>query len=245
MTTPGTPLAGGSSEVVRSFLRAARTLVDDYDLVDLAQQLVESCVEVLAVDGATLLLTDARDRLQVLATAGVDDPAGLADPGGVCDRALRAPEHDAAGGAADGVHPVVLRLRRRTVGVLALRHDPAAPLPAADVRTARGLADVATVGILNHRLAGRAEVLHEQLQTALNTRATVEQASGVLAELLDLDVRGALAVLRAHCREQGLALTAVARAVVERRADVAGLSQTARALARGARVTPGDGSAAG
>ena len=57
-------------------------------------------------------------------------------------------------------------------------------------------------------------MLAEQLQGALNSRILIEQAKGVLAERNGLDVDQAFTVIRAHARQHGLTLAAVAIAVI-------------------------------
>jgi len=55
----------------------------------------------------------------------------------------------------------------------------------------------------------------EELQHALNTRVVVEQAKGVLAERLGLDIEGAFSVLRGAARSERMKVQGLARTVVE------------------------------
>jgi anti-anti-sigma factor len=75
-----------------------------------------------------------------------------------------------------------MRLRSEVIGALNVFRMAPGPLTEADMKLARALADVATVGILQHRVFKAREMLAEQLQEALDSRVLIEQAKGVLAE---------------------------------------------------------------
>ena len=55
----------------------------------------------------------------------------------------------------------------------------------------------------------------EELQHALNTRVVIEQAKGVLAERLGLDIEGAFSVLRGAARSERIKAHDLARTVVK------------------------------
>ena len=61
----------------------------------------------------------------------------------------------------------------------------------------------------------RRDVLTEQLQTALNSRVLIEQAKGVLAERLHLDMADAFTLLRNTARSHNRRLSDLARAIVD------------------------------
>jgi len=75
---------------------------------------------------------------------------------------------------------------------------------------------VATIGILAQRNLQQAELLTTQLQTALNSRVTIEQAKGVLAERHRITVDQAFALLREYTRSHNRLLSDVARDVAVR-----------------------------
>jgi GAF domain-containing protein len=117
-------------------------------------------------------------------------------------------------GTYRSVHALPLRLRGVALGALNLFHTRPGPLPADDLRLGQALADIATIGILTERATRHGEILTEQLHTALNTRITVEQAKGVLAQTADLTMDTAFDHLRRHARTHHELLGDVARRVV-------------------------------
>jgi hypothetical protein len=230
--------AGTSREHVLAdtFVMLADTLVDDYDVVDLLQQLAESCVSLLGAAAAGLLLVDQRGGLAVVASSSEEtrllEVFQLQNNEGPCLDCVTGAS-PVISGDLDGdssrwplfvpaatevgfrsVVAVPMRLRAAVVGGLNLFYDQPLALPAADQRIAQALADVATIGILQQRVAHRSQVLAEQLQQALNSRVTIEQAKGVMAERDTIGMDDAFARIRRHARDHNLKLTEVALAVV-------------------------------
>jgi GAF domain-containing protein len=217
------------------FVELADTLVDDFDLIDFLHVLTERCVQLLGVAAAGLLLADQRDNLRVVAASSertrllelfaLETDQG---PGVDCFRSGRpvsVPDLPATGrwprfaaAAAEvgfrAVHALPMRLRAEVIGALSLFNGNAGGLDPGRLRIGQALADVSTIGLLQQRAIRRREVLAEQLQTALNSRVAIEQAKGVLAERLRLDMGEAFAVLRQHARLRNRRLSEVAQAVV-------------------------------
>ena len=91
------------------------------------------------------------------------------------------PEARSAGYAS--VYALPMRLRQQVIGSLnLLRRAAARRSTTPGSSEAQALADVATIGILQHRAAAEQRLLAQQLQYALQSRILVEQAKGVLAE---------------------------------------------------------------
>ncbi|WP_119290252.1 GAF and ANTAR domain-containing protein [Streptomyces sp. YIM 130001] len=218
------------------FVELADTLVDDFDLLDFLHGLTEKCVEVLGVAAAGLLLTDERDRLQLVAASTertrllelfqlqteqgpcVDcfrtgEPVSVADLSAT-DRWPHFTEAAAEVGFAS-VHALPMRLRAEVIGALNLFHVEPHVLDEETRRVGQALADVATVGLLQQRAIRHRDSLTEQLQTALNSRILIEQAKGVLAERLGLDVDVAFMRIRTEARTRNLRLADLARDIVE------------------------------
>lgn len=220
----------------QAFVELADTLVTDFDSTDLMHRLTEHCVELLDVDAAGLLLADpaeSRPVLRLVASstehARVLDLFQLQDEEGpslecyrtgevvsVSDIRQRWPRFAAAAGELGfaEVHAVPMRLRDQTLGSLSLFRVESV-LATTDLRLARALADVATIGLLQERTLRRHETLSEQLQIALDSRVSIEQAKGILAEGLGLEMEQAFAMLRGYGRRHGRRLKDVACSVID------------------------------
>ncbi|WP_432845096.1 GAF and ANTAR domain-containing protein [Amycolatopsis sp. CA-161197] len=218
----------------------ADTLVDDYDVADLLHVLAQRCVELFEVGAAGLTLADERGSLRALASSEQDGLRELVKlgvdegPGVECFRSgtavhaasigaytQRWPRFAAAAQRAGfaSVHALPLRLRGLTIGALNLFGR--ASVPPEDLELAQGLADTATIGILQERAIRRGEVRSDQLQSALTSRVVIEQAKGVLSVSGHLSMADAFAVLRRYSRSHNARLGEVARSLAERELDPA------------------------
>jgi GAF domain-containing protein len=238
---PSTGVRSREHALARTFVSLADTLVADYDVVEMLDQLVEACVTLLGVTAAGLLLDDQKGNLALVASSSEEtrllEIFQLQNNEGPCLDCVRTgtvvssgdlevdrdrwpvfvPESIAAGFRS--VTAVPLRLRDETIGGLNLFSEAAILLADEDRHLAQALADVATIGILQHRSVHRTSVLAEQLQHALNSRVVIEQAKGVLAERDQVAMDAAFAKLRKHARDNNLKLGDVALAVVRRSSE--------------------------
>lgn len=223
--------------LANAFVGLADTLVADYDVIELAQQLIDSTMTLLPITAAGILLGDSSGELHVFASSSeqtrllellqVEADAGpcldayntgqpvIVEDLGVDQArwpafATRAAEYDFR-----AVTALPLRLRTERVGALNLFRSEVGPLSVADVAVAQALADVATIGILHQRILSRSEQVNQQLQTALNTRLIIEQAKGVLAERGAIDMDRAFKLLRMHARRSNRRLADLARDVID------------------------------
>jgi AmiR/NasT family two-component response regulator len=108
-----------------------------------------------------------------------------------------------------------MRLRDTVIGSINAFSTHTAALGEDERRVIQGLADVATIAILQERRIARAEEVTEQLQSALNSRITIEQAKGALARLEGISVDEAFESLRSRSRSEGRRLVDVAAEVLE------------------------------
>lgn len=229
--------------VSRAFVTLSDTLVDEYDTIELLDRLVGYCVDLLPAQAAGIVLGDARNRLRAVAASDeaahlmellqlqsdegpcldcfqTAAPVSVADLAGQAGRwpAFVAAAHDRA--RYRSVHALPLRLRGSAIGALNLFHTEPGPLPDQDLALAQALADVATIGILQERAIRRAEVVTEQLQAALHSRVTIEQAKGAVAAAIGVSMDIAFDRLRRYARSHNERLSEVARRIVERELDV-------------------------
>lgn len=218
------------------FVEMADTLVDDFDVIDFLHVLAERCVQLLGVSAAGLLLTDQQGALQVVAASSErtrllelfqlqTDQGPCVDcfrtgqPVSVTDlpAAGRWPRFTSAANEVGfaAVHALPMRLRDEVIGALNLFDTNPGALDETLLRVGQALADVASIGLLQQRAIHRRDVLTEQLQTALNSRVLIEQAKGVLAERLHLDLDEAFTLLRNGARSNNRRLSELAQAIVE------------------------------
>lgn len=223
--------------LANAFVGLADTLVADYDVVELAQQLIDSTMALLPIAAAGILLGDSSAELHVFASSSEQSrllellqvEAGIGpcleayrtgqpvlvedlslDAGRWLAFAERATEYDYR-----AVTALPLRLRTERVGALNLFLGKVGFLSVPDVAVAQALADVATIGILHQRILTKSEMVNQQLQTALNTRLIIEQAKGVLAERGAIDMDRAFNLLRMQARRTNRRLADLARDVID------------------------------
>ncbi|MEU8241654.1 GAF domain-containing protein [Actinoplanes missouriensis] len=210
------------------------TLVADLDVDKLLQTVTNRCIELLDAQAAGVMVADGRGTLRLLAaapeyTTWVDLFEAPGAPTGWCfatglavaDADLDIPDprwaafaRQAREGGFRSAVALPMRVRGDVIGVFSLfRHRPGW-LTAEEMRLAQALANVSTIGLLMQRDHGYRTTLANQAQRVLSGRVAVEQARGILAELLGVDVDTARKELRRHATRTGLSLGAVADEVV-------------------------------
>ena len=226
------------------FVELADTLVTGFDVADFLHGLADRCVQLLGVDAAGLMLADQRGSLEVIASSSEQSrlvelfqlqndqgpclecyrsgrPVSEADLAAAGQRwPLFAPA--AAGAGFGAVQALPMRLRDEVIGALNMFMRAPGRLDETGLLVGQALADVATIGLLHERNLRHQEVLAEQLQGALNSRIAIEQAKGVVAERLGLDMGQAFSLLRDQARAQNRRLAELASAVANGSEDMAG-----------------------
>jgi GAF domain/ANTAR domain len=220
------------TRVLDAVVSIVDSLLDDFDVVDLLTGLTERCTELLDIEAAGFLLADPLNQLHVLAATSertrevelfqlqadegpcVDcyatgQPVSVADIRQARQRWPRfVPAALDAGFAS--VHAVPLRAAGIVLGALGLFGTRPGELNDADLLVGQTLTHIACVAILREQPPTPSTVM-PRLRSALTGRVIVEQAKGLLHELLDVPVEDGFTLLRAYARANGEHLTEVAR----------------------------------
>ena len=226
------------ARLFQALAAVADTLVAGYDIVELLQQLVDSCTELFDVSAAGLLLADPNGPLELVASTSEEnrlvETMQLSAEAGPCIECFRtgsvvslsdvaqSPEswHEFRDACLENgfrsVYAIPLRLRETTIGTLNLFRPEPGELNEPDARAAQALADMATIGILHERTWREADTVRAQLQAALTSRIVIEQAKGVLAQTHQIPVEDAFTLLRSYARRHQLSLGEVAQQLVNR-----------------------------
>jgi GAF domain-containing protein len=239
-------------QLTAAFVELADTLLDEFDVVDFLGVLTRRYLDLLGSAAVGIMLADQHGQLHVAASSseqarqvellalqsnegpGLDAfrTATIVSEPSLAKASERWPNFSARAIACGfhSVHAIPLRLRDEAIGAVNLfgpTPDPGTPDPMTPERLklAQAMADVATIGILHERAIQRAEVLAEQLQSALHSRVVIEQAKGVLAERGGIDMDTAFLALRGFARRNRLRLGLLARQVVDGTVDADPLLQ--------------------
>lgn len=236
------------SILIETIVELADNLVDNFDVIDVLTMLSYRCADVLDVDAAGVMLSAPGGELQFVASSSesmtVLELFQIQANEGPCvdtynsgeaviDERLSDPDERwprfSPRALAQGFHSVYclpMHLRGRTIGALNLFSNREGLLSPDDVILAQGLADVATIAILQHRTSLDASMLNGQLSHALNSRIVIEQAKGMISQTLNCDMNDSFRVMRNFSRNKNLGLTLVAGQIVSRELAVSELNAT-------------------
>jgi len=220
------------------YVSLADAVSSDISTIDGVQDIVLAAQSIDGVTEVGIMLADASGSLEVVASSSTRaemlEVLQLSDGAGPCVECfetggiVRVDDLDVAGEkwsalqrsatvfGIGSVLAVPLRLRGETIGTMSLYSEVLGGISDHDVALASALADVATIGILQSRSAGRNEAIQTQLTSALESRVLIEQAKGVISGGNKITVDEAFAKLRDHARSNNLRLQEAARLVVER-----------------------------
>jgi GAF domain-containing protein len=230
---------GREQDVVTALVSLAGGMVTgEADVVELLSQLTSDCARLLDVAEAGLLLADDQAVLSVMAASseavGHVEALQVQRAEGPCldcyhgGRPVRVADLEqerdrwpqfvptALAAGFSSVHAVPMRLRDTVLGSLGLFGAQTGQLNDADLGLAQGMADVASIALVQERAASDRQAVNDQLQQALTSRVVLEQAKGVLSHTADVDMPTAFAMLRRYARDHNLRLSVLAHDVVHR-----------------------------
>ena len=210
--------------LARTMVELADTLVHDFDVVDFLHTLANRCADLFEVAEAGVMLADQRGGLRLVASSSERarhlELFELQNDEGPCLDAFHSGRSvvaedlllevkrwplfgaEAIAAGFGSVCALALRYRNEVIGALNVFRAEPGTLREDELVAAQALADVATIGILQHRAVEEARVLVEQLQSTLNSRVILDQAKGVLAERAQINLNEAFDLLSGYAHSQ-------------------------------------------
>ena len=168
--------------LARTLVELADNLVDDFDVIDLLIRLADRCTETLDVEAAGIMLAGSDGHLRVMASSSeamrVLELFEVQAQEGPCLDCYRTGAAISMGDLSvdDGRWPLFrdeateagfqsvfalpMRLRGSVIGALNLFRLETGDMEQADTEVAQAFADIATIGILQHRAALEAQVVN-------------------------------------------------------------------------------------
>ena len=224
------------SQLLDAVSALTETMVSEYDVVEIAQILVETCTNLFDVEAAGLLVVGTDGLLDVLASTSeasrLIEVLQVDAQAGPCLDCFRTGQLISVPDISEGperwqafidkaqdlhfrsVHAIPLRHRDIVIGTLNLLGTRVGALNGPDLKAARALADVTTLGILNDRSSREQALVQRHLELALSSRVTIEQAKGFIAHRRNISVDEAFQLLRRHARSHQVRLVDVATGVI-------------------------------
>ncbi|MEV6945012.1 GAF domain-containing protein [Streptomyces sp. NPDC051172] len=226
-------------QLAEALVGLADSLADDVDPVVLLDRLALNCLDLVGADAVGVMIAGVRGELRLMAVT--DQRAALmeffqlqSDEGPCVDcyrksERIDAPDlgesahrwpHVAPYAREHGfraAHALPMRVHHQTVGALNLMLTTPGGLSALDLHLAQALADVTTVALVNwspHPL--RPTDVSSSVQRAVTAKATVDIATGMIAEYGSLSLPDARSALGTWATRSGRRLTEVAHGLVRR-----------------------------
>jgi hypothetical protein len=224
--------------VAQAFVAAAGTVGDDVDVAGAVARLTSGCRTAVPDTDAGVVARDVEGELRLAAgsaghlrllerivipydegplldCARRGEPVACTDLRGAVGR-WPAFASSAVEAGFLSAHALPLRHGTAVIGAVELLGAATGAIEPAALALVQGLADVTTVGILRQRATVDARNRVEQLEGALASRVTIEQAKGILSAHSGGDPESAFEVLRGYARARNQRLGEVAAAIVNR-----------------------------
>jgi GAF domain-containing protein len=221
---------------LRTLSEFSARLLSPYDIDAVLKDLMERLRDIFGLDGSGVSL--AQDGRLQFTTAFPDrlaelEMAQIQHQSGPCMDAYRSgsvvaitdletqrerwPEYCVVAErlGLGSVAGIPMRLSGNAVGAVNLYVTGARPWPEEDIAAAVVMADMATNYLVNASKLRQQEQLNEQLLQALNSKAIIEQAKGIVASEHDTAVDQAFNRIRTHARNHNVSIRSVAQAIVQ------------------------------
>jgi GAF domain-containing protein len=219
--------------IVNTFAEMADAMVGHLDPFEFLHALCRRCVELLACDETGVLVRNGDGQLQVMGSSSERietlELLQAHSTEGPCFDCIRSGEVMAsddlerdrdrwptfAPAAVQlgfrAVRTIPMQARGEAVGALNLFGSQPGPIAPRDQELAQGIADMASVALLQDRTLRDSESVAEQLQGALSSRIVIEQAKGMLGERHGIDVGDAFERMRTYARRRNTRLHDIAQ----------------------------------
>lgn len=222
-------------ELASTLIEITRSVTHGAETIEIFTDLAERCVSLLPVSAAGILLRDASGTLQVIgasnASAHLLDLFQVQNDEGPCldcsNTGLAVSDAPLGSSGtwprfsqmaqASGFHSAyALPLTSRDVTVGALNLFGTKPLSAGQLVIAQTLADTATLSLLQVDPHVDLHIVIRRIHVAVESRNTLEQAQGMVAQRFAISPEGALLRMREVSIELDLSMIDVATSVVTR-----------------------------
>ena len=227
-----------ATELAVTLIAITKSVTQGAETIEIFTELAEKCVSLLPVSAAGILLRDVSGALQVIGasspSAHLLDLFQVQNEEGPCRECtmtgLPVSDTDLA---AEGKWPrfseltreqgfaavYALPLRSRDVTVGALNLFAHEQLSTGRLVVAQALADAATLSLLQVDPHTDVQIVIRRIHMAVESRNTLEQAQGMIAQRFGIDAAEALVRLQSASEQTELTLIQVATAVIRRDPD--------------------------
>ncbi|WAU85992.1 GAF and ANTAR domain-containing protein [Streptomyces sp. Qhu-G9] len=229
-------------QLAKAFVDLADTYASEFDPLHLFNRLVHTCVELLEVDAAAVMIADARGSLKTM--AATNEEAAFVEllqtqtGSGPCMDCYRTGEaHSVPDITAErerwpklvtamtdagyrSLQTVPVRLHERPLGGLTLLNTRAGAMPNDDAHLAQALADSAALALMHWSTEPtRSDDVITRVQSAIAVKAILEIAKGMIAEYTGGTIAEAGQLLADYARRHRVSLAETVHALVSRTMD--------------------------
>jgi hypothetical protein len=223
-----------------AFGDAAAAMVGEHTAADVLARLLQDCAELLSADAVAVMMLDEGGELSLVSSsshrAGELEMLQIQRSAGPCVSAIRSGRRVTSFGAEaltrrwgtvgrdiveagfESVDAHPMWWQGQLLGGLNVFRRHAGEIPEQAATLSRAFADVATLVVVQSTGIPADEV-QARVHAAIRDRAQVEQAKGVLAYVLGIDMTQAYDELRRLAGEQGTSLVETALRVVREQND--------------------------